>query len=104
ERSLKDGEGKIGDEIKKEVEEKLEELKKVVSTGSVDEVKTKADALAESAQKIGSAMYGSNQSASTGEQASEEQADSGNGDKKPEEGDVVEGTVVDEENKDQEGN
>lgn len=57
EKSLKDAEGKIPDEVKTEVTGKVDELKQIKDTGSVEEVKTKLDALSESLQKIGSAMY-----------------------------------------------
>ena len=38
ERSLKDAEGKISDEVKSEVTSKLEELKSIKDSGSLDEV------------------------------------------------------------------
>ncbi|MBI2022178.1 molecular chaperone DnaK [Candidatus Daviesbacteria bacterium] len=57
EKSLKDAGDKVSAEIRTEVEQKLNELKSVKDSGTVEDVKTKADALSESLQKIGSEMY-----------------------------------------------
>jgi len=57
EKALKDSEGKIGDEIKIEVEGKIKELKDIIHTATVDEVKAKTEALSVSMSKIGEAMY-----------------------------------------------
>jgi molecular chaperone DnaK len=57
EKALKDAEGKIGDEIKTEVEGKIKDLKDIVHTAGVEEVKSKTEALSVSMQKIGEAMY-----------------------------------------------
>ncbi len=57
EKALKDAEGKIPDDVKKEVQSKIDELKPIVHTGSVEEVKMKTESLSATIQKIGSAMY-----------------------------------------------
>ena len=105
EKSLKDAEGKITDELKTEVEEKIQAVKDA-KDAPVEELKTKADALGESLQKIGEAMYKDQQAnaqptgepegtVNEGETASEE-AKSENESAKEE---AVEGEVVEEEKK-----
>ncbi len=106
EKSLKDAEGKIGDDLKKEVEEKIQAVKDA-KEGPVDELKTKADALGESMQKIGAEMYkqqaadanaaGNTQNeTSNPEDAKTEEAAAEGADAKDE---AVEGEVVEEEKK-----
>jgi len=100
EKSLKDAEGKIGDDLKKEVEEKIQAVKDA-KEGPVDELKTKADALGESRQKIGAEMYkqqaaDANNAQPGAETTSEEPKTEGSGDVKDE---AVEGEVVEEEKK-----
>ncbi len=56
EKSLKDAEGKITDEIKTEVEEKISSLRSVLDSGSKEEIESKSKELAESMQKIGQHM------------------------------------------------
>ncbi len=98
ERALKDAEGKISDDIKKEVEDKLKELKDIKDTGSLEDVKAKADSLAESAQKIGEAMYKQQEAAKEGGTAEEAKTEETTGEEKKEEEkkEAVEGEVVDE--------
>lgn len=103
EKSLKDAEGKISDELKTEVEEKIQVVKDA-KDAPVEELKTKADALGESLQKIGEAMYKDQQAnaqptgepegtVNEGETASEEpKADTAKEE-------AVEGEVVEEEKK-----
>jgi molecular chaperone DnaK len=100
EKSLKDAEGKIGDDLKKEVEEKIQAVKDA-KEGPVDELKTKADALGESLQKIGAEMYkqqaaDANNAQPGAENASEEPKAEEATDAKDE---AVEGEVVEEEKK-----
>jgi molecular chaperone DnaK len=102
EKSLKDAEGKINDDLKKEVEEKIQAVKDA-KEGPVDELKAKADALGESMQKIGAEMYKNQQPAdsqqSTAETGSEEPKAEESADVKDE---AVEGEVVEEEKKKEE--
>ncbi len=56
EKSLKDVEGKIGEDIKTGVNEKIEALKKVKETDSLDDIKKATEELSVEMQKIGSAM------------------------------------------------
>ena len=105
EKSLKDAEGKITDELKTEVEEKIQAVKDA-KDAPVEELKTKADALGESLQKIGEAMYKDQQAnaqptgepegtVNEGETASEEPKSENESAKE----EAVEGEVVEEEKK-----
>ncbi|HLC87625.1 MAG TPA: molecular chaperone DnaK [Patescibacteria group bacterium] len=103
EKSLKDAGDKVPADVKTEVEEKIKAVKDA-KDASIDDLKAKADALAESLQKIGSAMYkdqgaqGSNES-SPNQAESEEPKESGASSEepvKPAEGETVEGEVVEE--------
>jgi len=57
EKMLKDAGDKVSDADKKEVEEKLEALKKIKDSDDLEAIKKAADELTESAQKVGAAMY-----------------------------------------------
>ncbi len=58
EKALKDAGEKVPADVKKEVEEKIEALKKVQKSDKADEIKPAIDALNQVIQKIGQAMYG----------------------------------------------
>lgn len=60
EKTLKDLEGKISDEEKAKVEEKLEELKKVLESDNNEEIKTKTDELTEEFYAISQKLYEQN--------------------------------------------
>ncbi|MBI2600642.1 molecular chaperone DnaK [Candidatus Daviesbacteria bacterium] len=107
ERTLKDAGIKVSEDVKKDVQGKVDELKEALKGASVDEIKSKADALAESSQKIGQAMYQGQQAAGapgaetqSTEQPAGEQSQSGEAPKTEE---AVEGEVVEEEKKDDSG-
>ncbi|MBI2021118.1 molecular chaperone DnaK [Candidatus Giovannonibacteria bacterium] len=57
EKSLKDAGDKIGEDIKKEVTEKIDAIKKIKDTGSIEEIHSAEQALSQTLQKIGEAMY-----------------------------------------------
>jgi len=57
EKTLKDAEDKIPEDIKKEVNEKLDELKKVKDKDDLDEIKNRTTELSQAIQKIGAEMY-----------------------------------------------
>ena len=57
EKSLKDAGGKISSEVKKEVEEKINDLRKVKDGDNIKEVKQKISELSGAIQKIGAQMY-----------------------------------------------
>lgn len=61
EKLIKDAGDKIKSEDKKELEEKIEALKKIKDTDQFDEMKKKMEELSATAQKIGAAMYQSAQ-------------------------------------------
>src|SRR5258708_4639203 len=94
EKSLKDAGDKVPEDIKKEVEEKVTDLKAVLDTGTKEDLETKTKELSDSLQKIGQAM---NQQSASSEQPSEEKKTE-DGEKKDEEkkdsDEPVEGEVV----------
>jgi molecular chaperone DnaK len=57
EKTLRESGEKISPDIKKEVEEKLEELKKVKESDNLDDIKAKTQDLSTVIQKIGAEMY-----------------------------------------------
>lgn len=57
EKSLKDVGDKIGSEVKKEVEEKINDLRKVKDGDNIKEIKQKISELSGAIQKIGAQMY-----------------------------------------------
>ncbi|MEK7193624.1 MAG: molecular chaperone DnaK [Patescibacteria group bacterium] len=71
EKSLKDAEGKVSDEIKKSVEEKVEALKKVKDADVIDEIKSATANLSSEVQKIGQTMYNKDQSSANPNPAEE---------------------------------
>lgn len=64
EKSLKDAGDKVSDDVKKEVTEKIDAVKKVQSGEDVDALKTTTEALSAALSKIGEAMMKNQQSAS----------------------------------------
>jgi len=106
ERSLKEAGDKVPADVRTDVEQKLSDLKGVVQTASPQDLKPKMEALSESLQKIGAAMY-KDQGTPGGEQAegSEAQPGEGNSTEKsktetPKE-EAVEGEVVEEDKKEE---
>jgi len=110
EKAIKDAGDKIGDEIKKPIEEKIEEMKKILEKkdATVDEIKEIYEALSSEIQKIGAELYkdsGANggDGASSGEEAPTEDDDGvkvhKKGEKKEDKDDVVDAEVVEEEEK-----
>jgi len=65
EKALRDAGAKVPEADKKEIEAKIEELKKVKDTDNLDEIKKKTQELSTVAQKIGQAMYGSSSAKAT---------------------------------------
>ncbi len=61
EKSLKDAEGKIGDDIKTQVTTAIDALKKVKDGGDLTAIKSANESLSAAMQKIGTAMQGQNQ-------------------------------------------
>jgi len=98
ERSLQDAGDKVSAEVKKEVEEKVKDLREVLQTAEAEELKQKTDELSQAIQKIGQAMYqkqpgGEKASGSTQEEA---KTDEGNDESQGGNGKAKEGEVVEE--------
>jgi len=75
EKTLKENGDKITDDIKNEVNQKVEDLKKVKDSDNIDDIKSKTEALSDTIQKIGSQIYGQPQAGQTpGEAAPESSA------------------------------
>lgn len=72
ERTLKDAEGKVPEEMKKDVEEKTAALKEALS-GAVADLKPKMDALNESLQKMGAEMYKNQPAADSSQPTAEDE-------------------------------
>lgn len=71
EKLIKDAGDKMKPEDKKELEEKIEAVKKVKDSTDVEDIKKKLDDLNQSAQRIGTAMYQQGQAASADASASQ---------------------------------
>ncbi len=93
EKLIKESGDKMKPEDKKELEEKLEALKKVKDTDQHDEIKKKMEEMNTVAQKIGAAMYQSaSTEASADKQAGGEENKDDKNDKGPVEGEFEEGS------------
>jgi len=94
ERSLKDAEGKIPSELKKEIEDKVAEIRNILQTATADELKNKTQELSSSLQKIGQHLYGQQGQTGNGGSQTGPQGNPGNdqpqGGEGPVEGEVVE--------------
>ncbi|MBI4036451.1 molecular chaperone DnaK [Candidatus Daviesbacteria bacterium] len=103
ERSLKEAGDKVSQEVRTEVEQKLNDLKSVVQTASIEDLKPKMDALSESLQKVGQAMYSSSapEGATEGQGApgEEPKTEDASSEASAKEETPVEGEVVEEDNK-----
>jgi len=80
EKTLKEAGDKVSEQDKKDIEEKIAELKKVEDTENVENIKTKTEDLSQAIQKIGAEMY---------KKAQEKKPDEKSEDK-PEEGETEE--------------
>lgn len=94
EKSLKDAGDKVAEDVKKEVEGKVSELKAILDTGSKEELETKTKELSDALTKVGQSMYQqpNQEQQQEGQQAqSDSQEESADSTKKEE---PVEGEVV----------
>jgi molecular chaperone DnaK len=57
EKALREAGDKVSTEVKKEIEEKLTELKKIKDSDNIEEIKKQTQALSQTVQKIGAEMY-----------------------------------------------
>jgi len=91
EKALRDAGDKVPEADKKEIEAKTEELKKVKDGEDLEAIKRHSQELSTVAQKIGQAMYQQQQQQQANQQAGGQTSEQ----KKPEEGEVVDGEVED---------
>ncbi|MFH1281582.1 MAG: molecular chaperone DnaK, partial [Candidatus Omnitrophota bacterium] len=100
EKLLKESGDKMKEEDKKELETKLEALKKVKDTDKIDDIKKEMEAMNQIAQRIGAAMYQQQAQPGTeagaGDPEKSAEADNGASEKKDE---PVEGEVIEDEKK-----
>jgi len=75
EKMLKDAGDKVKAEDKKAIEEKIEALKKVKDSEDKEAIKKAADDLAQTAQKVGAAMYSASAQSSADKQAASQQTE-----------------------------
>ncbi len=73
EKALKDAEGKIKEEDKKEIEEKLANIKQAKEGGEVEPIKKAIEELSQAVQKIGAQMYQQQGQAQGADQSQQEQ-------------------------------
>ena len=76
EKTLREAGEKISEDIKKEINEKIEALKSVKEGNNLEEIKKKSEELSLAIQKVGQAMYGSSQK---GEAKEDKEGDRGGG-------------------------
>jgi len=72
EKALKDAEGKIGDEVKKEVKEKISALRSVLGSDDLEKLESSISELSSSLQKIGQAMYNKGNEGTSGDGGQED--------------------------------
>lgn len=72
EKALKDAEGKIGDEVKKEVKEKISALRSVLGSDDLEKLESSISELSSSLQKIGQAMYNKGNEGTSGDRGQED--------------------------------
>jgi len=86
EKTLKEAGDKVSQEPRKEIEEKIADLKKVKDSDNIEELKTKTQDLSQAIQKIGSEMYKATQEKKPEKKEEEKKDDK----EKPEEGEYKE--------------
>lgn len=96
EKAMKDAGDKVGDDVKKPIEEKIEELKKVKEGDDIEAIKKATEELMTTAQKLGEALYKDQQAAAGGAESSDASNEEKSADDNVVEGDYTE---VKDENK-----
>lgn len=99
EKSLKDAGDKVKADLRKEVEDKIADLKKILDTGTKEDIEAKTKDLSDSLQKVGQAMYqqpgqqpgaqGVKEEAASAESSGEPKEDKKSDKEEPVEGEVV---------------
>jgi len=90
EKLLKESGDKFDPEAKKEIEEKVEELKKVKDSDSMEDIKKRTEELSQVAQKAGADLYKKEQEKKPEENEQEKKPEENEQEKKPEEGEYKE--------------
>lgn len=57
EKTLKEAADKVSQEVKKEIEQKIADLKKIKDSDNIEEIKTKTSELSQAIQKVGAELY-----------------------------------------------
>jgi molecular chaperone DnaK len=100
EKSLKDAGDKVPEDVKKEIQDKIKELKDILESAEIEELKSKTQELSDTLQKIGQYMYEQPSGQPENEDTKEGNEDKGEekDDKKEDEDNdgPVEGEVVEE--------
>ncbi|WP_344958891.1 Hsp70 family protein, partial [Actinomadura miaoliensis] len=97
EKFLKENSEKIPEDVKKEVEEAVAEVKKNLEGGDIDAIRTSSEKLAQVSQKMGAAIYAQNQPAGEGAAAGADAGAGASGDGQAQQDDeVVDAEIVDE--------
>ena len=97
EKTLKDTGDKVDSNLKKEVEDKIADLKSVLETGTKEDLEKKTKDLSDSLQKVGQAMYSQGQQSTANNQQttdSQEDSQSDSKDSKKEKADSDKGEPV----------
>ena len=89
-KTLKDAGDKISAETKQEIEQKIEDLKRVKDGDKIEEIKEKTQALSQAVQKIGAAMYQQKNNQPNQSNQGGQENKSENNNQKPEEGEYKE--------------
>ncbi len=90
EKTLREAKEKIAEQLKKEIEQKIEALKEVKDSDNIEEIKNKTSELSQAIQKVGTEMYKTTESQKPPENQKPPKEDEG---KKPEEGEYHEKNV-----------
>ncbi|HSX40953.1 MAG TPA: molecular chaperone DnaK [Candidatus Saccharimonadales bacterium] len=101
EKTLKDAGDKVAEDLKKEVEGKISDLKAILDTGTKEDLEAKTKDLSDSLQKVGAAMYQQQPGAQPGSEEQKTESNSAdaegsekNSEKKKDKDEPVEGEVV----------
>jgi molecular chaperone DnaK len=104
ERLVRDAGDKMKEEDKKELETKVEELKKAKEADNLDDIKQKMEELNTVAQKIGAAMYEQGQQSGTESQVGENGQEQSGAQEGPVDADYEEGKSSDNQDQDKDKN
>lgn len=91
EKTIRDAGDKVKEEDKKQAEEKIDALKKVKESGSIEDIKKASEELSQAIQKVGASLYQSPPGQSSGNANGPQNPDDKKDNDKPEEGEVENG-------------